>query len=342
MATSRPAIHLGVLLVVLGAAPVRATDSDKPAAVQLCLTLPDGVELFTTTPRANYRALTPDTYVLDLDLKLNGVAPEKLTRNGPKCLRAWLPPRNVRAIAVSFERTTLNLSARELAVDLKLRADLWYDGGQLTVEREPWTTVSTALPGRLVLERISGPSPVSITDLQRVPAGRYRVHYVAPPPPRRPCPVTLHAVGIGTVRSDNKPALFAELVEQYRTEILPGVLSSLGAASCTDAEALDIGVRLADGAYVDALHPTVRKIDLPGEAPRYLWRLAGGPPVPFEDGQVLTLSSGQRAVFEALAPQPQPQLREAPAPDDASPDHARPQSPSPSQPQQASRVTPGV
>jgi len=341
MATSRPAILLGLLILVLGAAPGRAGDNDKPkpAAVQLCLTLPDGVELFAATPKANYRALAPDTYVLDLDLTLNGAAPEKLTRNGPKCLRAWLQPRNVRSIAVSFDRTTLNLGARELAVDLKLRADLWYDGGQLTVEREPWTTVSTALPGRLVLERISGPIPVSVTALQRVPAGRYRVHYVAPPPPRRPCPVTLHAVGIGTVRSDNKPALFAELVEQYRTEILPEVLSRLGAASCTDAEALDISVRLADGAYVDPLHPTVRTIQLPGEAPRYLWRLAGGPPVPFEDGQVLSLSSGQRAVFEALDAQRQPQLREAPAPDGVSPDQAQP--PSPSQPQ-ASRVAPGV
>jgi hypothetical protein len=151
-----------------------------------------------------------------------------------------------------------------------------------------------------------------MADLEHLPAGRYRATYEPPAPPTHPCSSTLRATGIGTVRADNKPALFAELVEQYRAEILPGALSGMK-MSCTDTETLEVDVRLADGAYVDPIHPVVRKVQAPHEMTRYGWRI-DSTRLAFENGQTVTLTAGQHAVLEELQRTPPASKPEAPKP----------------------------
>jgi hypothetical protein len=285
--------------VVLSALLGTVAQAGPPSAVQLCLTLPEGVALYSPTPAANYRALGPDTYVLDLDFKLNGRLPDRLTRNGPSCLRAWLAPVHVTSVSVSFERTLLNLAPQARPVNLQLKADLWYDAGQLSVLRQPWATVSTPLPGVLTLARQSEGGAAEVTDLARVPAGTYRVAYQPPPPPRGPCRVTIRATGVGTIRADNRPALFAELVEAYRTEWLPEVLKAQQ-LTCTRAEAVEVSLRLFDGAFRSPLDPELKRVELPVQPPRFAL-VTGGVRVDFQSGQTVVIGPGDQVVLEAVS-----------------------------------------
>jgi hypothetical protein len=290
MGPLRPAL-LGALLLVGTAAA-----AERPSAVQLCFTLPQGVALFSPAPRANYRAFSADAFLLDLEVKLNGQAPERLTRTSDACLRAWLPAVNVSVVTVSFDRTLLGLAAQERKVDLKLKPDLWYDAGTFAVAREPWARVSSALPGRVTLEHLSSAGSVAVTDLAHVPAGTYRVGYEPPPPPTGPCRIALRVTGTGTIRADTRPAFFAEVVEHYRAELLPEVVKDQQLV-CTAAEALEVSVRLLDGTFVEPRHPDVRRVTLPGREPRYALRL-GASAVPFHSGQTVVIGAGQDVVLE--------------------------------------------
>jgi hypothetical protein len=285
-----------LLLGALLGAPALA--AERPSAVQVCFSLPDGVALFASSPRPNYRALDDGALALDLDLKLNGRLPDRVTRMGGSCVRAWLQPVSVVSIEVSFDRTVLALAAQEKRVDLKLKPDLWYDGGQVAVAHEPWARVTTVLPGLLTLQRLSGDASVEVPDHQQLPAGRYRVRYEAPPAATGACRVTLRATGVGTIRPDNRPELYARLVESYRTEWLPEVARAQK-LTCTRAEALEVAVRMVDGAFHAPLDPVVTRVRVPEQEPRYQLLLEGKT-APFESGQVITLGPGQELVLEAV------------------------------------------
>jgi hypothetical protein len=289
-------------LALLGVLAGTAAFAERPSAVQVCFNLPDALPLFAPGPRTSYRAIDDGSQLVDLDLKLNGQAPERVTRNGPSCVRAWLQAVHVTRIAVSFDRTVLSLAPQERRVDLKLKPDLWYDGGEFTVAREPWARASTDLPGRFTLERLPPAGNVEIADHQRLPAGSYRVSYEAPPAASGPCRFTLRATGAGTIRPDNRPELFARLVEHYRTEWLPEVARELK-LTCTRAEALEVAVRMVDGAFFAPLRPEVTRVRVPELEPRYALRLDDRQ-VPFERGQVVVLASGQEVVLESVGEGP--------------------------------------
>ncbi len=53
--------RLALLLLVAGTA---AAAGERPAAVQVCFSLPDGIPLFAPTARANYRSLDAEAQVL--------------------------------------------------------------------------------------------------------------------------------------------------------------------------------------------------------------------------------------------------------------------------------------
>jgi hypothetical protein len=272
--------------------------ADKPAAAQVCFTLPPGVSLYVDKPQLNYRAIAPDTYLLDLDLRFNGALPERLTRDGASCLRAWLPAVKVKTLAASFERTTLNLANLERKVSVELKADLWSPLGQLAVERARWVRLSSLLPGQVSLERVTAAGAVPITDLERVPAGAYRVRYQAPPMPTGTCAVSLRAVGVGTIRADNRPALFEALVEQYRKDFLPEIQRSQKLA-CTELEALEVEVKIFDGIFTAPYAPGLRRVALPSKQPRYVLRVDGAP-VKFESGERFEFEAGQQVALEQL------------------------------------------
>jgi hypothetical protein len=273
--------------------------ADKPAAAQVCFTLPTGVSLFVDKPQLNYRAIAPDTYLLDLDLRFNGALPERLTRDGASCLRAWLPAVKVKTVEASFERTTLNLSKAERKVAVELKADLWSPLGQLTVDRAPWVRFSTGLPGQRTLERVTSTGAVPITDFERVPAGTYRVRYEAPPLPTGTCAASLRAVGVGTIRADNRPAQFEALVEQYRRDFLPEIQRTQKLA-CTELESLEVEVKIFDGIFRAPYAPGLRRVAVPSKQPRYVLRVDGAVQK-FESGERFDFEAGQQVVLEQLA-----------------------------------------
>lgn len=272
--------------------------ADKPAAVQLCLTLPAGVALYADKPQPNYRAIGPDTYLLDADLRLNGALVDKLTRDGNQCLRGWVAATNLKSLSLNFDRTTFNLAPVKRSIDLKLKPDLWYSAGSFSVERAPWVRVTTSLPGALKLSRQAPAGAVEITDFEHVPAGTYHVSYEAPARPTGPCEVTVKAIGLGTIRADNKPEFFAQLVEEYRTDLLPAVLKQQKVV-CTDLEALEVEVKLRDGVFVAPADPAVRRIVQQSKKPRYVLTSASGR-LPFESGETFVFTAGQQVTLEQV------------------------------------------
>lgn len=281
-------------LVLAGA----ALAADRPAAVQLCLALPDGVALFSTQPQADYRALGDGVFMLDLDVRLGGRAPERLTKTSATCLRAWLAARPVKRIELDFSRTDLNLRPAAKDVDLKLKPDLWYDGGGFTVERAPFSSITSPLPGKLSVERLRGEQAEPLRETTALPRGQYRIGYAAPP---RACDVTVRGVATGTVREDNHPTLVAELVDGYRREWAQDVAKDLR-LQCAPGEALQLQVRIVDGVYFRPREPLVRKVKVPGREPHYTLSVDGDAK-PFAPGHVVDVGFGQRLVFESAEPE---------------------------------------
>lgn len=274
---------------------------EKPAAVQLCLRLPDGVALFTTTPDAHHRPLGNGVFLLDLDVQLDGVAPERLTKVSGDCLRAWLPARRLERVRFDFSRLPLNLLAAERVVSLQLKPDLWFDGGSVVVERAPWASLASSLDGEVKLERSSTRGPEPLQDWQRLPSGTYVLSYTPPEPPRGTCPVTLSVAAMGTVRADRNAAVFRELVERYRQELLP-VAVKRQKLTCASFEALQARVTLVDGVFHRPLEPEFSRVRLPEKEPRTVLRV-DGVEAEFTSGMRVEIAAGQQLELAHVAPQ---------------------------------------
>jgi hypothetical protein len=288
---------LGALLLCATA----ALANDKPAAVQVCLTLPSELPLFATQAGPAYRLLGEGVFVLDLDVALNGHVVTKLTRSSADCFRAMVPATApVRRVAVSFERTALNLTDVQRQVDLKVKPDLWYDAGRFVVTQAPWSSIGLGLPGQLTLERKVGEATFTPwADPAQVPAGQYKVAFELPAA-MRACAVTLRTVALGSIREDNKKELFDELVAAYRTDFVPEVMRDQKLL-CDPDEALQIELRLVDGVYIKPREPKVTKVKLPNQAPRYALNVDGVRSA-FENGQVITVHTGEHLTIEGAAP----------------------------------------
>jgi len=289
-----------VALAALTASTAAAAGNDKPAAVQVCLNLPSGVPLFAEAAKRNYRAHPEGGYILDFDLTLNGKVPERLTKNGGTCLRAWIRAEPLGTIAVDFGKTDLNLKPASKSVSLKLKPDLWYDGGALDTERAPLSKVTTSLPGKLEMARLENAEwskgAFPIKELGKVAAGRYTVKYEPPPPPQGSCDITLKVEASGTVRPDSRADVYKELVDTYQKEFAPEVAKSLK-ATCNQAQALEIELRIVDGAYRNPWSPKVTKITRREREPRYEL-VIDGKREPFVEGQELPIAYGQAIVLE--------------------------------------------
>jgi len=265
-----------------------ARAADKPAAVQLCVTLPVGVSLFANKPAPHMRSIGNDVWMLDFDVSLNGHQAERLTKSGPDCFRAWLPAEKLKRISLSFTRLPLNLIDAEQPLDLQLKADLWSDAGKVSIARAPWSTLSSPLPGKLVIERQGQP----VVDWQQLPIGPYVIKYTAPVQPKASCPITLKVVGSGTVRDDHHEALFREMVEYYRVEMLPAVIAK-NKLQCEPAEAAQVTVRLVDGVWRNPLEPEIERVRLPEKEPTYLL-IIDGKAQPLLSGQKVDVQAGQQ------------------------------------------------
>jgi len=274
--------------------------AEKPAAVQVCVHLPHGASLLSSVARRNYRTLDESNYVLDLDLDFGGRAPERLAKVSANCVRAYVQPGPVGEIHVGFSRTDLNLKPESRAVGLKLKADLFYDGGSFEISRGTPSRVSTAMPGTLSLQRMEkgewAKGPRDVADLDKVPSGRYRVRYAAPVPGEGSCPIEVTAEAIGTVREDNRPQRLAELVASYRRDVAPAVARALK-ATCTAGQALQMRVRLVDGAFRNPMTPVVEKVTRFDKQERYEL-VVDGERASFVDGEEIDIGFGQAIVLE--------------------------------------------
>ncbi len=288
--------HLIIACLVVSAGAASA--AEKPAAVQVCVQLADGLALFAPRAQPFMRSLGSDTWMLDFDLALNGHAPERITRSSPDCFRAWLPAEKLKRITLDFSKLPLNLVTAERTVELQLKPDLWSDGGKVVVSRAPWSTASSTTTGELVFERQSPNGPVAMRDWKQLPSGTYVLKYTPAPQPKATCPITLNVVGSGTVRADRNEALFRELVEYYRVELLPAVIAK-HKLQCEPAEAAQVTVKLVDGAFRNPLEPTIGRVRLEEKEPRYQLSI-DGQAAPFTNDMQVTLSTGQAVVFSLL------------------------------------------
>lgn len=265
--------------------------SDKPAALQLCVQLPEGLALFSDGPAPFTRQVARDTWMLDFELTLNGRAVERITRSGPDCLRAWLPPDKVRTATYDFARLPLNLVNVVQPLNVQLKPDLWSDGGRVVVERAPWATAKNLADGELVLER----SGTTMRDFSALPVGSYVVKFTPTPPPIADCPITLEVRGVGTVRPDRNPALYRQLVDFYRKDFLPHVVKR-HKLRCDPAEEARVIVPLVDGILREPMSPRVERIRLPEKEPQYQVTL-DGQVWPWVEGLQLTVGPGQHLEF---------------------------------------------
>ncbi len=269
-----------------------AAAADKPSAVRVCFTgLEADAPLFADAPRRGYRKLG-DAYVLDLDLTLDGAAPEKLTRSDAGCVKAWLPPRRVSSIAVSFDRTETNYEPAKRAVKLQLKADLWHDGGSFAITRRPFARVTTSLPGTLEAVRVEGGRELPVPDPARLAIGRYRFRHVPPPPPAHPCQAQVIVdEAIGSIRADNRPKDLEAIVADYRKTIAPKVLAEKK-QTCTGDEVVELHIRVREGTIPNAWTPHLRKLAKPKPRPPYVLKVDGAAR-PLGDADVIEVGYGQ-------------------------------------------------
>ena len=281
----KPTFLVCVLSAVVSAAPA------KPAAVQVCLELPAGTPLFSGEAKRFYRPLSANQWVLDFDVQLDGETPERLTRVNDTCFRAWLPPRPLKSIALNFDRVPMNFVAEPHAVDLKLKADLWFDAGKVSVAQQPFSVAQKKSPGAITFERVTSAGAVRESPAA-LPKGSYVVTYVPPPPSKQECTTTVEVVAMGTITKENKPALFAELVEHYSATVLPSALRKLSVA-CAPWEEAVVEVLMLVGVFVRPLNPKVSTRVIPTKAPRYELHL-DGQTYDLSQPVKVTVDSGQR------------------------------------------------
>lgn len=267
---------------------------EKPAALQLCVQLPADVTLFAEGPGPGRREVASGLWMLDFDVQLDGRAPEKLTKSGADCFRAWLPARKLERVRLDFSRLPLNLVNVDQPMSVQLKPDLWSDGGRLTVSRAPWSAFVSALPGTLEVER----EGAVVSDWKRLPRGRYVVKYTAPEPERHACPVTLVVRGVGTVTAERNAAQFRELVEHYRAELLPVVIAK-HKLQCSDAETAEVQLKIVDGTYCHPLDPVIVRARIEAKEPRYQL-LVDGVAAPFESGMKVEVGEGQQLELSQL------------------------------------------
>jgi hypothetical protein len=279
-----------LFISVLGLS-LTALAGERPAALQVCLSLPDGVALFATSPQPFMRALGNGVWMLDFEFQLDGHGVERITKSGPDCFRAWLPAENVSGLSFDFSKVPLNLVNQEPRVSVQLKPDLWSDGGRFVVDRAPWSNVVNATNGTLVLER----EDTVMTDWQQLPAGRYVVKFTPPPPPKTDCAVTLQLHGVGSVRHDRNAALLRELTEHYRKELLPSVIKK-HQLQCEPAEVVQVTVKVDDGAIRNPLEPRIERVRLEEKELQYQVTIDGRT-LPFVEGMTVVVGPGQTLEF---------------------------------------------
>lgn len=288
-------LMLGLEAVLTALLISLVTASEKPAALQICLQLPEGVALFATSAQPNMRELRDGIWMLDFDFTLNGHKATRITKSGADCFRAWTPAEKVRQVALGFSRLHLNLVDQTRPLAVKLKPDLWSDGGTIVVEQAPWSSAQNKTTGALTLER----SGAVMTQWGRLPSGKYTLHFTPLPPPKIDCPITLSVIGVGTVSAERNPALLRERTEQYRTELLPSVIKNTR-LQCDPAEAAQVTVQLRDGVFRNPLSPEITRIKLEEKETKYQVELDGHVH-PFTEGMQLEVQPGQVLVFVSLA-----------------------------------------
>ncbi len=285
-------LRLSLFSMVLWALPGIA--ADKLASLQVCLTLPGDVQLFSATPQPAMRQVDGKTWMLDFDFKLNGLPAERITKSGADCFRAWVPAQHVKKLALDFERVPLNLVGPERSVDLRLKADRWSDAGRVVINRGAWSTVQNKTTGTLTLERTA----FVLSDPNQLPAGPYRLKFT-PAPSTTDCPVTLHVVGSGTVRADRNVETYRELVEVYRSLVVPAVIAK-HKLKCQHDEAAQVAVGLDDGVFRRPLEPEISRVKT-DVAPLPLQLSLDGVARPFVDGMQVFVAPGQRLELADLS-----------------------------------------
>lgn len=270
----------------------------KPAAIQVCVELPEGETLFASQAGPSLRSIGSGAWMLDLDVRFDGVAPEKVTRAKGSCFRAWVAPRKVRKVELSFERVPHNLVAATKDVTLELKSDLFYDAGSLTVSQRPFSTIEVGAPGTLKVERQTPAGPVAESP-SRLPLGQYRIGFTPAPSPR-PCETHLEVITIGSVNEERQPALLAELTAQYEKEFLPAVLKKLS-MTCSEAEVAMVQTKLVDGVFSRPWEPSVVKRRVPEREPRFELH-QGGERRPVDESVLVTIEAGQHFDLIAVSP----------------------------------------
>ncbi len=289
-------------IVLLLAASAQA--QEMPSSVQVCFEGLGEIPLFAMGPQRNYRDAGQGLYVLDLELRFNGsIAPQRITRSGPNCLRAWMPARPLESVSVSFGRTDTNLRDQRKPLKLELVPEKWHDAGALVLERGPFSRVTSDLPGTLELVRVDGREPHPIDELSRVPAGRYQVRYAGTSPEN--CAPELVLEARGTIRSDTWPEVYAELYAYYRDEILPMVLKGYKLPRCPAGQHLEVRMTLLDGAYRHMLEPEVRLVRTERPPPSFEITVDGKRQTLLGDA-VLQIGYGQEIHVAGLGPQAAP------------------------------------
>jgi hypothetical protein len=237
----------------------------KPAAVQVCFKTPAGTSIFSNAAEPYFRPLGGASgWMLDFDVLLDGEKPEKLSKAGPSCVRAWLPARQVKKVSVSFDRVPLNYTVAERDVDLKLKPDLWFDAGTVVLEQEPFAVARQRAEGELKFERQTA-SGVAVSEKpDALPTGEYLVSFVPAPGPTRPCNARVEVVAMGTVTKEKSPGLLRDLQLHYADNVLPTVLASRK-LTCGEAEEVVAEVVMNDGVFVRPMQPKLTKVVVPSK-----------------------------------------------------------------------------
>jgi hypothetical protein len=268
-----------------------ALGADKPAALQVCVKLPEGEALFAEGPRGSYRSIGNDAWLLDFDFTVNGHDVQRLTKSGPSCFRAWLPAEKVREVAFDFSRLPKNFVNVSVPMQVQLKPDLWSDGGDVTITRAAWASATNTTSGVLTLAWRG----LSQADLTQLPAGPYTLQFAPAPQPKGACPIAFTVRASGTIRPDRNASLYKELVESYRREFLPELVAR-NKLLCDPAEEARITATLVDGAWRHPLSPRIERVRVEEKEPRYVVRI-DGKALPFVEGMTVDLQPGQSLEF---------------------------------------------
>ncbi|MFO0599255.1 MAG: hypothetical protein U0228_28370 [Myxococcaceae bacterium] len=244
-----------------------------PAAVQVCIKLPTGEQLFSAQAAPNFREVAGGQFMLDLDVFFDGRKVERVTPGKGSCVRAWTEARSVSKVSLGFERIALNLESAPREVALKLKPDLFFEGPQLQIEIEPFATVTKRAKGELTFTRetVTGPR---VEDPSALPAGKYSVSYVAPPTPQGDCEAKVELFAMGSLTREKDPKAVDALAENYAAQLLPKALSD-AKITCAPDEEVVAEVLLSDGIYVRPLQPKLTKRVVPSKKARTVLRHDG-------------------------------------------------------------------